>query len=262
MTRNYFLNHDPKRPPDSGDPCWIFLTPTQAVDAVAMDFQAYGPQPELLRRIAPLVLGPQCRTALSEENRNGVTVWRGASFEPVQDHSLGFYLIHVMETAPPDLNTLAHICRRVFQTTTFAGKLTADDEPGIWVHSQMDGFVCRQCGQCCRQLDYETGCDESDIRLWQDRGRTDILAWVQYLDTPGESVDRAYRIWVDPDTGKPPGPARGLGPVRIIRTGLCAPFTPSSPRLPAIPYTAKHAAMTGCSGRFAAQTEPPVHTNP
>ncbi len=168
-----------------------------------------------------------------------------------------------METAPPDLNTLAHICRRVFQTTTFAGKLTADDEPGIWVHSQMDGFVCRQCGQCCRQLDYETGCDESDIRLWQDRGRTDILAWVQYLDTPGESVDRAYRIWVDPDTGKTARTCPWLGScpdhsnrfvctIHAIKPEVCRQY----------PYTAKHAAMTGCSGRFAAQTEPPVHTNP
>ncbi|MEX1298462.1 MAG: YkgJ family cysteine cluster protein [Desulfotignum sp.] len=259
MTRKNSLKRHPEKTSAAGDPHWIFLTPDQAVDAVALDFQTYGPQPDLFRRIAPLVLGAQCRVTAPDEKWSGVWVLRGNTFAPVEDDQLGFYLIHVLETDPPDLNTLADICRQVFQTHIVAGYDRAGSISGIWIHSQMDRFICHQCGQCCHTLDYETGCEESDIRQWRETGRTDILAWVQCRNTGPDALGPAYRIWVNPDTGKPARTCPWLTPcpdhagrfvctIHDIKPEVCRQY----------PYTAKHAVMTGCSGHFVPRTETPV----
>jgi Fe-S-cluster containining protein len=263
MTRKYFLKHHPESTTADGDPHWIFLTPAQAVDAVALDFQAYGPQPDLFRRVAPLILGNRCRITAGNGKGCGVSVLRGTTFDPVSDHHLGFYLIHVLETDPPDLHTLTDICRQVFQTRTIPGHDRAGPISGIWVHSQMDRFICRQCGQCCRTLDYETGCEESDIRRWRNSGRTDILAWVRPWRTGPNVSGPAYRIWVDPCTGEtartcpwlapcPDHTGRFICTIHPIKPGVCRQY----------PYTVKHAFMTGCSGSFAPRTEPPDSRKP
>ncbi len=255
MTRKHFLKHHPEQTSAAGDPHWIFLTPAQAVDAVALDFQTYGPQPDLFRGIAPLILGTQCRIASPDATWSGVSVFRKNTFDRVENHQLGFYLIHVLETDPPNLNTLADICRQVFQTRTVAGYDRAGTISGIWIRSQMDSFICCQCGQCCRTLDYETGCEESDIQRWRNRGRTDILAWVQQRNAGPSASGPAYRIWVDPDTGEIPQTCPWLAPcpdhadrfmctIHEIKPEVCREY----------PYTTKHAVMTGCSGRFAART--------
>jgi Fe-S-cluster containining protein len=263
MARKHFLKHHPDQTSADGDPHWIFLTPAQAVDAVALDFQIYGPQPDLFRRIAPLVLGSHCRVTAGNENWSGVSVLRGNTFDPVEDHLLGFYLIHVLETDIPDLNTLADICKQVFQTRIVAEYDRPRTISGIWVHSQMDRFICRQCGQCCSSLDYETGCEKSDIRRWRDMGRTDILAWVQCLNAGPDVFGPAYRIWVDPDTGKtartcpwlascPDHADRFVCTIHDIKPEVCRQY----------PYTAKHAAMTGCGGKFTARNKTPDYKKP
>jgi hypothetical protein len=263
MTRKLFLKHPPESTSTAGDPHWIFLTPVQAVDAVALDFQAYGPQPDLFRRIAPLILGNRCRITAGNEKGSGVSVLRGTSFDPVADHHLGFYLIHVLETGPPDLLTLADICKQVFQTPAIAGHDRTGTVSGIWVHVRMDRFICRQCGQCCRTLDYETGCEKSDIRRWQDIGRTDILAWVQPRNTVTGDSGPAYRIWVNPNTGETARTCPWLAPcpdhadrfictIHSIKPEVCRQY----------PFTAKHAAMTGCTGSFTVPAAPTVSRNP
>ncbi len=41
-----------------------FLTLAQAIDAVAADFGQYGPQPDLFRKIGPLILGNDFKTGI------------------------------------------------------------------------------------------------------------------------------------------------------------------------------------------------------
>jgi len=223
---------------------WTFLTPAQAVDAIAIDFTAYGPQPALFVSIAPLVLGNRC-TVIHKKGKATVHILQGKAFVPVADKNLGFYLIHALETTPPDLDTLAEICAKVFQTRTRAGPLETKNIPGIWIHSQMEAFVCCQCGQCCRSLAYETNCTAADYHLWQSLGRRDILARVKKETCPGKE-DR-YRIWVDPDTGKtaqtcpwlvacPDDDNRFACAIQEIKPHICRQY----------PYTKKHAVMTGC----------------
>ena len=236
--------HHPPAPGKASEN-WTFLTPAEAVDAIAIDFTEYGPQPALFASIAPLVLRNRCAVIHKNENP-AVQILQGKAFYPVTDKDLGFYLIHALETAPPDLDTLAEICARVFQTRTRAGPMEKKHNDGIWVHAQMEGFVCRQCGECCRSLAYETNCTAADYHLWQSLGRRDILAWVQKESFP-DKKDR-YRIWVDPDTGKMTRACPWLVPcpddttlcscaIQEIKPHICRQY----------PYTKKHAVMTGCS---------------
>ena len=244
MTGKKSQNHhlSPAAGEDSDN--WTFLTFAQAVDAIAMDFTQYGPQPALFASIAPLVLGDRC-TVISKRAKTEVQILQGSAFLSVADNDLGFYLIHVLETAPPDLETLADICTRVFQTRTRAGPLGTKKIAGIWVHSQMEAFVCSQCGECCRSLVYENNCTEADYHLWQSLCRRDILAWVKKESCPGKT-DR-FRIWVDPDTGKTAKTCPWLVPcpddtnrfscaIQEIKPHICRQY----------PYTKKHAVMTGC----------------
>lgn len=222
---------------------WTFLNPAQAVDAVAIDFTQYGPQPALFASIAPLILGNRCRV-VSKRKKPLVHILQGKNHVPVSDKDLGFYLIHMLETAPPDPATLAEVCAQVFQTRTRAGAGGTKEVSGIWVHSQMKDFACTQCGHCCRSLAYENNCTASDYRLWESLGRRDILAWVRREPCPDQR-DR-YRIWVDPDTGKTADTCPWLVPcpdsnrfscaIQEIKPCICRQY----------PFTRKHAVMTGC----------------
>ena len=47
------------------------------------------------------------------------------------------------------------------------------------------GFKCKQCGNCCLNLRdaFETCATEEDMRLWEEKGREDILEWVDPIPT-------------------------------------------------------------------------------
>jgi hypothetical protein len=232
-------------PPTAGQDSdnWTFLTPAQAVDAIAIDFTQYGPQPALFAAIAPLILGNRCNV-IHKREKPIVQILQGKTFLSVPDKNLGFYLIHVLETAPPDLETLAEICAQVFQTRTRAGPVETKNISGIRVHSQMETFVCSQCGQCCRSLAYENNCTASDYDLWQSLGRRDVLAWVKKESCPGKK-DR-YRIWVNPDTGKIAETCPWLVPCHDSNRFSCAIQEVKPHICRQYPYTKKHAVMTGC----------------
>jgi hypothetical protein len=81
---------------------WTFLTQTQALDAIALDFTEYGPQPDLFTSIAPLVLGNRCNV-IHQGKHAGVWILQGKEFVRVAEKDLGFYLIHVLETATAEV---------------------------------------------------------------------------------------------------------------------------------------------------------------
>lgn len=220
-----------------------FLTLPQAIDAVAVDFMQYGPQTDLFRKIGPLILGNDFKTGIF----NGFErVWirrnNGHPFEPVDDTTFGFYLIHVLETSEKDVAEMAHICALVFQTPTSPG--VVNGESGVWVKNHMDDFVCKRCGNCCSQLG--NTCVQEDRQLWENSGRGDILSWVKEEQLDGGEIQ--YRIWIDPKTGKPaescpflasqPGKTTFWCTIQKVKPLVCREF----------PLTKKHALYTGCLG--------------
>lgn len=54
---------------------------------------------------------------------------------------------------------------------------------------------CLACGECCKAFGGHLRATPSDLALWRERGRTDLL----------ERVNRLGWIWIDPQTGHPLG---------------------------------------------------------
>ncbi len=220
-----------------------FLTRQQFVDAVALDFDQYGRQPELFRRIASLVLGDDFKRGGAEEGKAAL-IRRGKhlGFEAVDSDVLGFYLIHALETLDLDAASMARAAVLVFETDTCPG--VVDGESGVWIDSQMNGLTCRRCGNCCRNLD--NACAQEDVMLWERLGRKDILAWVR--EEPLPAGDRQYRIWVDPATGRTVQPCPFLGETPGERRCFCMIQEVKPLACREYPFTRKHARMTGCPG--------------
>jgi hypothetical protein len=61
------------------------------------------------------------------------------------------------------------------------------------------GFVCKQCGNCCLRL-YDASQHsvyQSDIDMWRDNARDDILAWIDPSEL-GNGV-YVYDLWIRPN---------------------------------------------------------------
>jgi len=220
-----------------------FLTLAQAIDAVAADFGRYGPQPDTFGKIGPLILGNNFKIgAFTGSARAWIRPDSAHPFEPVDDVTLGFYLVHMLETCEQEAAGMAQICTHVFQAPVLPG--VVDGKSGVWVKGQMAGFACKKCGNCCRRLGNE-GVSE-DVALWKRLGRYDILAWVKE-ETLGDG-DIQYRIWIDPETGEPadecpflalePGKHTFCCGIQAVKPLVCREY----------PFTKKHARYTGCPG--------------
>jgi Fe-S-cluster containining protein len=109
-------------------------------------------------------------------------------------------------------------------------------------------FICKQCGNCCLNLTdaYQCSVDQSDIDMWGENLRDDILEWV---DTIGcGDGERVYDIWISPRTGddvsrcpwlrKLPKKNKYICRIHEVKPRVCREY----------PKTEEHARKTGCKG--------------
>ena len=107
-----------------------------------------------------------------------------------------------------------------------------------------DGFKCKQCGNCCLNLNAFYSCaSEADVKRWEETGRYDILEW----DDPVDFGDHwEHDIWINPRTGddvsrcpwlrKLPGKDKYVCRIHDVKPDLCRNY----------PLSREHAAKTGC----------------
>lgn len=230
------------------DKSTIFLSIDEAVEAVGNDFSQYPSQFNLFSVLWPLVFGS---SAYLMRDPEGPGVWLKTSEvkqpRKVSIDDIGGWIVRRLKQLNLSAEHLARICTLVFQTPSVAGPgPMTDSPPGIWVHTRMEGFVCSQCGRCCRRLTYHDGCSVADYRRWQDTGRTDILEWVGTVKQAG--VVTACQIWMEPGTNryaedcpwlmKSNTPGRFICTIHDVRPTICRQY----------PGSRKHARMTGCRG--------------
>ena len=110
------------------------------------------------------------------------------------------------------------------------------------------GFICKQCGNCCINLHdaYQHSVDQSDIDMWEDNFRDDILEWVHPIELGGGEC--IYDIWVNPKTGddvarcpwlrKLPGKEKYKCKIHDVKPRVCREY----------PKSKQHANKTGCRG--------------
>ncbi|MBS0014151.1 MAG: YkgJ family cysteine cluster protein [Desulfobacterales bacterium] len=223
----------------------------EAIDAIRTDFNQYPPQRRLFMDLCPLILGPEI--TVIEDARNHC-MWisrpgpgRKNRMRPTTARDLGQTLLNALQNTRPSTGVMAEICRKTFQTRAqVAGN---GEKTGVWIDTDMQGFACRQCGRCCRVLDYRHELSAADYRHWRILGRNDILERVATIRHGSRIV--SYAMWVEPGTRRfsetcpwltPAKPNNLSGPwicrIHEVKPGICRQY----------PGTRKHAQMTGCAG--------------
>lgn len=223
----------------------IFLTRAEAVAAVCLDFRLYPPQTRLFLDLSPLILGPDSGVSADPKGQ-GFWLPRGRRMRRISPHDLRERLCRALEAQPPPLPQMAGICGRVFRTSARIGESGDGSEAGIWIDTGMAAYRCRQCGDCCRRLDYRHQVSRADVDRWRRLGRSDILAWVR--EDRGDGGEAVYTIWREPNVPRfaavcpwlenLPGTAKWVCAIHDVKPEICRQY----------PASRKHAEMTGCIG--------------
>lgn len=108
-------------------------------------------------------------------------------------------------------------------------------------------FKCKQCGNCCRNLSdaYETYATEKDFRLWKEKGRKDILEWVEPVPMGGGYF--VYKIWIRPNAGCGVLKCPWLKELPDNKYA-CLIYDVRPEHCKSYPLSEEHAEKTGCKG--------------
>lgn len=229
-------------PPDS-----IFLTTEKALAAVCRDLRQYEPQVLLicqLLRILPN--GPG--TVHRETGAQGAWIKQeqSAHMRWLEGAELIEFACHTLTASNLNAKSLAPVCSMVFRTMTRPEVDPETGLDGIRIDTGMEGFTCRQCGACCRKLNYSEELTESDVKRWRDEGRNDILDWVG--TTTNSSGVKVYRMWVAPGTCHITQSCPFLTPIPHENRSKCLIQEVKPQICCSYPMSRKHALMTGCPG--------------
>jgi Fe-S-cluster containining protein len=224
----------------------IFLTEGQALQSIVLDFRGYGPQPMLFCEVLRMLFAEEL-TYKREAGREGLWIAAGRhKMRWLEGDDLVEFMCNAVQATQWAPERLAALCSLVFQAPCHAGNHPETGRRGVFIHTDMHAFRCRQCGECCRALAYHDGMTAEDVAHLKRRGRKDILKWVRTSKTTeGRTV---YRIWVTPGTNqyerpcpflkRGPSPDRWLCSIHEVKPQICRNY----------PVSRKHALMTGCSG--------------
>lgn len=157
------------------------------------------------------------------------------------------FMCEAISRAPRNPDMMAQVCSRVFQTKAMAIGINPDTgDAGVRIETNMETFSCRQCGQCCRSLDYHHELTDADIQTWKATGRDDILKRVEIINL--DDAAPAYRIWVSPKTGQIVETCPFLKKNHTSNSWQCRIHDAKPSICRQYPTSRKHALMTGCLG--------------
>jgi Fe-S-cluster containining protein len=225
----------------------IFMTIEEAIDAIAIDFRQYHPQILLFCSIISLISGDKIRFQ-REVGKEGVWInQRGrTNMRWMEGAQIVEYMCSTIRQTHWTIELLAAACRRVFQSRAMPVTDPETGREGLEIETHMDSFECRQCGFCCRSLDYHHEVGAEDVGMWRSLGRDDILRWVETVLQEDETV--GYRIWVVPGTRELASVCPFLKKDPTTNRWCCA-IHDAKPRICRnYPVSRKHAVMTGCRG--------------
>lgn len=230
------------------DPNSILLTPQEAIEAVCLDFHQYKPQILLFAEILRIVSNNEL-VALRERGKDGFWIRQGGQHRMhwFEGPELVQAMCEIIRRRNPDPPLIAALCARVFQTRAILDVNAETTRTGIRIFTGMEDFLCRQCGRCCRTLDYRSEITAEDVARWKQLGRKDILAWVGVFDK--KDSEPVYRIWMKPGTREfaDPCPFLFQSPVEEQRW-FCRIHDVKPEICRQYPVSRKHGIMTGCRG--------------
>ena len=113
---------------------------------------------------------------------------------------------------------------------------------------QPKDFKCKQCGNCCLDLNdaFQTSVSDEDVKMWKREKRFDILEWVHSMHLGGGHY--IHDIWINPKTGrdvwrcpwlrKLPKQDKYICRIHDVKPEYCRKY----------PISKEHAEETGCKG--------------
>ena len=225
----------------------VFLTTREAIQAIVRDFRQYDPQLILFSNILPLMTDGRIHLK-REPGKSGA--WINRQGKPAMKWLNGPELVTYVCDAVTQIRRhprlLATVCSRVFRTRASPEIDRDTQKPGVCLETNMEDFNCRQCGACCRFLEYQNEITSDDVVRWRAAGRKDILKWVDEIRLKDHTS--RFRAWVNPLTGEQiqvcpflrEESPNGLWICRIhdVKPAICREF----------PLSRKHAVMSGCRG--------------
>ncbi|UIJ36859.1 YkgJ family cysteine cluster protein [Desulfobaculum bizertense] len=221
----------------------IFLTRSELLDAIRIDFEQYMPQLHLYTELYTGVTGGAARIDPDPEDFGIWVVPEGGLETFVPADEAGELVYAAIVEAELSAEELRGVAEKVFWGNVELGDGPDGEREGYWIETGMEKFVCRECGICCFTLDHHCSCTDADIERWREHGREDILAWVGDVEQDGELLKR--RLWVNPKTGLPAETCPWIEEradggfscgIHYIKPDVCREY----------PGSIKHAALTGC----------------
>jgi Fe-S-cluster containining protein len=227
----------------------IFLNVDQTLDAICRDFRQYEPQVILFAEALRLIEHGRA-TFKREPGQKGIWLKTSGSnrMRWLEGSDLVAYMCAAVERLKQrnNLDLLATVASRVFQDRCRPAQDTDTQDWGLDIETGMEQFVCRQCGQCCWNLDYHAELLAEDVARWRARGRSDILDWVGV--TRHKDGRETYQIWVTPGTNRFASPCPFLYKVPTSNHWVCRIHEDKPQICCNYPVSRKHARMTGCPG--------------
>lgn len=109
-------------------------------------------------------------------------------------------------------------------------------------------FQCRQCGNCCLNLNdaFQTSVSDKDIELWGKTGRYDILEWVNSISLGNNEY--VHDIWISPKTHDDVARCPWLRKLPNYDKYICRIHDVKPKHCREYPETKKHAKETSCRG--------------
>lgn len=223
------------------------LSPQEAIEAICLDLQRYGPQTMLCAELLRVAFNDDS-VVKRDPARNGLWVRsaRQSNMRYLDGAALIDHVCTALDKALLSPQQIAALCRRVFQTSVQVMSPNGPGSAQIRIATGIKGFRCRLCGRCCRDLDYHKEVTPADVAIWKAQGRNDILEWVGV--TKGHNQETTYQIWVIPGTNRfaEVCPFLKRGPAN--EQWVCA-IQESKPEIcRQYPFSRKHGVMTGCAG--------------
>jgi Fe-S-cluster containining protein len=225
----------------------IFLTTEQALEAIRIDFRQYEPQILLFCSVLGLMSQNTIRFK-HEPGQQGLWINQDgrSNMRWLEGRELIDFMCAAIDRTQWNAELLTAVCSRVFQSCARPAVGHRNGRSGLVIETQMESFACRQCGRCCRVLDYQHEVTADDVLRWKKLERTDILEWVETINR--DDGGTAYRIWVVPGTRqraetcpflkKDPTSNRWGCRIHADKPQICRNY----------PVNRKHAVMTGCPG--------------
>jgi Fe-S-cluster containining protein len=226
---------------------FIFLTVEEAIEAIIIDFRQYDPQVMLFCSIISLISKNDFHFK-REPGKKGVWINQGGrvNMRWLEGADLVDFMCAAIRDTRWTTDLLAAVCSRVFQGRAQPVLNPETGLESLQIETHMASFACRQCGRCCRSLDYHNDVTDADVARWKALARDDILRWVDPVSRQNETI--GYRIWVVPGTHQLAGACPFLKKDSAANRWVCDIHAVKPQICRNYPVSRKHAAMTGCPG--------------